>query len=530
MSKPFRYPQEQLDFVRKLIEINDYQVTPAVRLMCEHFKIAYTENIGRAFRKRMRRMKVTNNVATVEDTDVFKDAQNKKHDKTKKRFLISWCQSETPVHKGFLKNMEAYAETIGAQILIIAGRYKNPTSLSSSKAIKKKEKNIQNSWDSSVLPYLDAARHNIHPNLVVLSDVKIQPTSSLPMTGLNGITGLESCVIGHPRVQLKSLPVVEGYPHKLLVTTGAVSVENYTDTLVGKKGEFHHQIACTVVELDSKDFHIRQIVADKNGDFYDLMYCVKNGEVCKCGDTAEAIVFGDLHITEHDPRAVEASFKMAEMLNPKKIILHDVVNSHSISHHEKRDPFQLLRREEDGSWSLQKELDTVINWFKQYPDYQFVVVRSNHCEFIDRWLMNEDWRKNSNKLLYLKFAGLLAEGKAPKGIVPYILSTEIENVYPLALDESFNIKGWELSIHGHIGTHGSRPSPTQLKNLPVRTITGHSHVPHREDGHLCVGTLTHLRVGYNKGASGWLNSNVIIYPNGKASHVHIINGKFTTFK
>jgi len=83
-------------------------------------------------------------------------------------------------------------------------------------------------------------------------------------------------------------------------------------------------------------------------------------------------------------------------------------------------------------------------------------------------------------------------------------------------------------VHGHIGANGSRGGVIQFKNLNTKNITGHTHSPCREDGHSSVGTLTHLRVGYNKGASSWMNTNVVIYPNGKSQHVHIINNKYTT--
>jgi hypothetical protein len=479
-------------------------------------------------RKKMQKLGVTNNVAKIEDTDVFKEAQQKEHDTTKKRFLISWAQSDTPVHKKFLKNMEAYAEAIDAQILICAGRYKNPNSLEASEAIKNKEKNKKNSWDSLVIPYLDANRHNLHKYLQVLSDVKVQPTASTPLSGMNSISGEESCIIGHPRVQLQSLPVIEGYPHKLLLTTGACTHPNYTDTKVGKKSEFHHQIAFCIVELDGEDFHVRQVVADKKGDFYDLIYCVKNGEVSQCGEGVPALVFGDLHLYEEDKIAVGSSFRMASILKPNRIFIHDLANGHSVSHHEQRDPFILLDREEDGSWSLQKELDNIVDWFKKYPEFNFISVQSNHNEFIDRWLRSEDWRKTKNKKLYLEFANVTANGLAPKGIIAYYLQDKVDNLYSLGLDESYNVLGFELGMHSHVGVHGSKSSPIQLKNLPVKSVVGHSHVPHRYDGSLCVGTLTKLRVGYNRGPSGWLHSNVVIYPNGKASHINIINGKFTT--
>ena len=526
-NKNKKYTEEQIEFVKDLV-VKGESVTRSTMMMCLEFNLDYNENIGRRFRKIMQNRGVTNNVVVIEETDVFKEAQQKEHDATKKRFLISWAQAETPVHKKFLKNMEAYAEHIDAEILIIAGRYKNPTSLSASKALKDKEKNVKNSWDSLVLPYLDANRHNLHKYLQVLSDVKVQPTASTPLSGMNSITGLESCIIGHPRVQLQSLPVVEGYPNKLLLTTGACTLPNYTDTKVGKKSEFHHQTAFVVVELDGNDFHVRQVVADKKGDFYDLVFCVKNGEVSECGEGVPALVFGDLHLHEEDKVAVETSFKMAELLKPKNIFLHDLVNGHSVSHHEQRDPFILLNREEDGSWSLQEELDNVVNWLNNYPQYSFVSVQSNHNEFIDRWLRNEDWRKTKNKKLYLEFANIVAKGLAPKGVVSYYLKDKVSNLYSLSLDESFNVLGFELGMHSHVGVHGSRTSPIQLKNLPVKSVVGHSQVPHRYDGSLCVGTLTKLRLDYNKGASGWLHSNVVIYPNGKASHINIINGKFTT--
>jgi hypothetical protein len=522
-----KYSQEQIDFVKDLVE-KGFQVTPSAEKMCIEFDLKYNESVGRAFRKIMQKLGVTNNVTKVEDTDVFKEAQNKQHDSTKQRFLVSWAQSDTAVHKGFIKNIEVYAEHIDAQILIIAGRYSNPSSLSASKAIKSKEKVIKNTWDNSILPYLDANRHNLHEHLVVLSDVKIQPTASTPLTSLNGLTGLESCIVGHPRSHLKFLPVLDGYPSKILLTTGACTIENYTDTKIGKSSEFNHQIGCVVVELDGDIFHIRQIIAEKNGDFYDLNSKVKGGEIFH-NEKIEVVVLGDLHLTAEDKENVEVSFQMLEKFKPNHVILHDIADMSSISHHEKRNPFQLLRREEDGSNSLERELDYIKNWLKDKPKYNYIVPSANHNDFIDRWLQNEDWRKDGNKKLYLEFANITAKGLAPKGIIAYILENEFDNVKCLGVDESYNVLGWELSLHGDRGSAGSRGSAIQFKNLNVRNITGHSHTAIKLDGHLSVGTLTKLRMGYNLGMSNWSVSNIVIYPNGKAQHIHITRGRYTTF-
>ena len=56
-------------------------------------------------------------------------AKQRKFDKTKKRFIITWGQNNTRVHKGLYENIEAYAKEIDADIHIILGRYKNPTSI-----------------------------------------------------------------------------------------------------------------------------------------------------------------------------------------------------------------------------------------------------------------------------------------------------------------------------------------------------------------------------------------------------------------
>lgn len=526
MSKK-KYTEEEINFVKDLVEKGS-DVTPAARLMCEHFGRVFTDSIGRKMRDKMQKMKVTNNVQVIEDTDMFKEAQNKQHDNTKKRFLVTWAQSDTAVHKGFLKNIESYAKYIDADILCIAGRYSNPSSLSASRAIKTKEKVIKNTWDNSILPYLDANRHNLHEHLVVLSDVKIQPTASTPLTSLNGLTGLESCIVGHPRSHLKFLPVLEGYPNKLLLTTGAITLENYTDTKIGKASEFNHQIGCVIVELDGDIFHIRQIIAEKNGNFYDLNNRLINGTV-HSNNKIEVAVLGDIHLTSEDKENVDISFQMLEKFNPKHVVLHDIIDHSSISHHEKRNPFQLLKREQNGSNSLQREIDYMRDWFKTRPKYNYVVPSANHNDFIDRWLQNDDWRKEGNKALYLKYANVTAEGLAPKGITAYILETEFDHIKCLGVDESYSVLGWELSLHGDRGASGSRGSAIQFKNLNVKNVTAHTHSASKMDGHCCVGTLTKLRMGYNLGMSAWNPSNVLIYPNGKAQHVHITRGRYTTF-
>ena len=333
-----KYIGEKLQFVIDTLNNNTLTVTEAVKVMCKKFDIEYSENVRKAISANLSKLNKLKSSINVEDSEALVTARAKKLDKKKQTFLISWAQNNTPVHKNFFKNLLAYKDDLDAGLHIIAGRYNNPTSIWS-----KKNKEGE-TWKNEVLPFLDAARHNLHKNLQVLSDVKIPPTGSTPLSGLNSVTGLESCIVGHPRQQVKSLPILVGYPHKLLLSTGSCTVPNYTDSKSGKKGEFHHCIGFIIVEMDGKNFHIRQVSADNDGNFYDLHKRVKDGKVLENTEGAEAAVLGDIHIAHNDKKATEVSFKMLDKMKPKATMIHDIIDCESISHHEENDPFRLMQK------------------------------------------------------------------------------------------------------------------------------------------------------------------------------------------
>lgn len=527
-GRPEKYGGERLAFVlKKLKKDGSLSITKATKMMCKKFDIEYKDSIRRCVSTMVRNSFGETEVkkGKIEDSKAFRSAQKMETDSSKETYIITWAQNNTPVHSNFFSNIESYAEALGANLHVIAGRYKNPTSIWT---YKNKEEEF---WSQDALPYLDANRHKIHPLLQVLSDVKISPTSSTPLTGMNGLTGLESCIIGHPRQHLKSLAVLEGYPHKLLLSTGACTVANYTDTKVGKKGEFHHMLGFIIIELDGKDFHIRQVNADRNGNFYDLFRRVYDGDVMENTDGAEAAILGDIHVRHNSKAVTKAAFELVDYMKPKHTIVHDIAEMESILHWDKFNPFKLLYKEQDGRDNLEKELDEIYDWVEKHLKYNLVISRSNHDDMLDRWLMSNDWRKGNNKAIYLELAGKLAragEAGEAKGILPILLEERFgDKIKTLSLDDSFRVKGWELAMHGHLGSNGSRGGHIQFKNLNTKNITGHGHHPHREDGHIMVGTLSHLRVGFNRGASNWMNGICFIYADGKAQLIHIINGKYS---
>ena len=147
-------------------------------------------------------------------------------------------------------------------------------------------------WHDDFLPYLDANRHDIHKYVSILSDIKIQPTAVNPMTGLQALSGINSCIFGSPKVQMEMIPVLEGNKPKMVLTTGAATKKNYTDSKSGKTGEFHHTFGFVIVEIkDDETFFIRQVTADdKTGNFTDLYYRVEKTEITEVNKFAAVIL------------------------------------------------------------------------------------------------------------------------------------------------------------------------------------------------------------------------------------------------
>ncbi len=503
--------------------------------------------------------------AEVESAEMVK-AKTKTFKKNTKTFFITWAQNDTPVHAKFFANFLAYANKRNAGVHVIAGRYRNPTSLASEKK--------HDVWSKTVTPYLDAARHDVHKYVSILSDVKIQPTAVNPMTGMQGISGINSCVFGSPKLQMEMCAVLEGCKPKMMVTSGACTIKNYTDSKAGKKGEFHHTLGFAIVEIkDDETFFIRQVSADDNGDFTDIVYHTEfvgerkaiefenvldefkwkrenfgaepfelDGEskVTEI-DRIDACVLGDVHYGYEDKEVMRETINFLDKVNPNHVVLHDVFDGKSINHHESKDPFAQYGKEVKGSNSLKDEVNYMLAGLDDFAHYNnVVIVRSNHDDFLDRWLKNDDWKKQStpkNSLEYMQYSQLLLEQYAMpgrndeiKGVIPLVIEKRFPDFITLGRSDSYIVNNWELAQHGDVGTSGSRGSLQQFRKLNTKIIVGHYHSPGRKDGALAVGTSTVMRMGYNIGASSWLQSHVIIHMSGKAQHINFIDGEFTTIK
>lgn len=439
-------------------------------------------------------------------------------------YLVTWAQNNTPINEKMWTNLLAYKEYLGAELSVILGRYKNPTSVFTS---YKNE-----SWDRQTKDYWDAKRHKIHPHMSIVSNMKIPPTRKYPLRGVKDFSRTDSIIVGHPSLHLVSEPILKGYSPQVLVTSGALTVPNYTDSALGAVGRENHKYGFVIVEIkDDNKFFMRQVEVDEDGSFVDLMHRVDNGKV-KVDFSAKALVCGDTHHWVIDDEVEQINTLICEEFDVDHVVLHDVVDGESVNHHLDKRPLEKAQRFLNNKWSAEKELEDMGDWLETKLPYNPIIVRSNHNDRFDN-VLDQDWRKDiNNSLFYLEYARKTIDGTIGKGgVVNYYLKERFgDNVTTLDYDDSFIIGNYEISQHGHFGANGAKGSPVSFRNLGIPIILGHTHTPFRANDCIYVGTNTKMDLGYNrKGMSSWLQSNVLITSNGKAQHILIIGGEFTTF-
>jgi hypothetical protein len=448
------------------------------------------------------------------------------------KYIITAAQNATPVFEPFLQSLLKYAKHIKAELVVIPFRYRNPTS-------QWAESNESHEWwDESLSSYLYDGRFDLNKNLTILADIKVQPTAVSPLTGLDGITGGKSGIVGHTKLQFKTVPTPSHKLPKIMTTTGAVTVQNYSDTKAGKKGEFHHTPGACVVEKDNKVFHLRQIVACRDGSFIDLDCAVTHDGVKKA-PPALGLVMGDTHRDFICPDVVRATFtdrgSIVRTLKPERLVWHDLIDFYSRNHHHTKDPFLSYIKHHNGAGDVKAEVERACAFVDKHTPKgcESIIVPSNHPEAMSRWLKETDWRQDpENAEFYLETALAVVRSSrmGPGGgeyVDPFtywarkLIKTSAKF---LDRDDSYSLAGIELGLHGDQGQNGSRGNIKGFSNIGTKSTVGHSHSPGIEGGCHQTGTSTRLRLEYNTGASSWLNTHDVIYANGKRSLLTIVDG------
>lgn len=501
--------KEDQKYIKKICNNDNINLDEKLDILVDHYKVDV---------KTMKEM--INQIGMSLSVSQFSSA--KLHTlKTKQRYIISSAQTASPVNLAFLNNIKAYAKVIDAEIGIIATRYRNPTSL------WKEEGDV---WDEKIHEYLLANRQQLHSTVLLLGDLKIQATSPNPTTGVEIFGDDSSVIIGSPKIEMRSIPVLIDKPQKFIYSTGSVTVPSFTDSVAGGKAAQNHSYGFVIVEIENdKIAHIRSVSANSDGNFNDLFYRIENQNIFR--EDVDLLVWGDSHFAQKDIKVTEAFRDLCSDLNIKNSVLHDVYDSESLNVHNIKDPIIQHKLMSENRDDLKKELTQMfseLDWFEENME-KTIVVSSNHDEMLDRVMTQSDWRDNlKNALIFINLLQLKLSGKAPDGLIPYHINSKYKNIKALGLNDSYVVNNIELALHGHKGANGAKGSALGFSKLSCKTIIGHTHSPSIIGGCYQVGVSCKLQHEYNKGLSGWAYASCTLNKHGKRQMI-ILNKESLTY-
>lgn len=446
-----------------------------------------------------------------------------------KILVITSAKNDTPINEAFLDTLETYCEHRNAELIIIP--------------VSHKPSDEPQTYDfpPEIRKYLcEKNRYYPKENLKIFCSLKISSAIENPLAGLDPLSKGINTIIGHPQVQLKTLPRIhEDYP-SIMTTTGCISVRNYRNNKTGTKADFNHSFSAVVVEFDDGFVHIRHLnFDDSSSDFYDLdnHYVAWNKTVQK--SNIEAIITGDEHQAFIDKTVKNATYdgpkSIVGRLKPTVIVRHDVLDAYSISHHHNKNTFLKYEKYITGKNILEKELNGLVDFLDETTPSNATthIVQSNHNEHLLRWLNEADpkvepWNARIFHWLSYKVLGEIEAGN--KNIDPlkmyYESVSNKPNIKFVGRNEKFEIFGISLGSHGDVGNNGARGSRKQFSILPTKCVIGHSHSPGIEKGCYQVGTSSKFGLEYNNGASSWHHAHCLIHKNGKRQLIFINYGKY----
>ncbi|MHB1118364.1 MAG: hypothetical protein ACYCZ7_02495, partial [Minisyncoccota bacterium] len=315
----------------------------------------------------------------------------------------------------------------------------------------------------------------------------------------------------------------------------------YTDTKTGILGDFNHCLGGLIVETDGDTFYIRQINAnDATGSFIDLdMEFTSEG--VRPAKPALSVSLGDVHQRFILPEVVKATFtaksSLVNLLKPKHIIWHDLLDFHTRNHHHVGNWLSACGKQRAGKESVRTEVEEAVNFVNQMTPKgcKSVVVSSNHDRALARWLIEADFKKDPvNAEFYLELAlETLRSTKMGKGGVEFddpfstFASTiSSPNIRYLRQGQSFVLSNVEYGLHGDMGPNGARGTTKNLSTIGTKVTKGHNHTAEIIDGCYSGGTCTGPLEYEGGSPSAHSNSHVVQYANGKRTIIFIINGRY----
>lgn len=463
-----------------------------------------------------------------------------------RRVILTSAQSNTPVWKPFLNNLIAYADWIGADIYIAGFHYNT-------------HKKTEASYAAEIENLIVTGPLNIANRIMFCAEVPITPTAVAPLSGFEGYTHNMWGVFPHPKVQLTSVPVTMNVEPKHIMTTGCVTLPNYSMSKAGLKAHFHHIYGAVIVEIDSDgDFFCRHLIAGHDGTFHDLDVCVEGGRVME-EISVEAITWGDIHPDQLDEEVAMGSWGVAcddsgywvsvsnetdmlSQLAPRYQFFHDTLDFRRRNHHNIGDPHFRYKMHVEGTDSVEQELRNAASFLAAANNTcvgETIVVDSNHDRALTRWLKSADYRAdpiNAQYFLRLQLAcyDAIRLGNADFNIVPYAMEEAAPNVMLdhvtfLKETDTFRIADGriECAIHGDKGINGSKGALRSYAKGAAKMNVADKHSAGIFDGVYMAGHSSKRDMFYNRGGlTTWSHTHIVTYHNGKRALVTMRGSKF----
>lgn len=493
------------------------------------------------------RTTVRNRINTLDDApqpevggQVERLIQASSNDGRTRRFLFTSAQNNTWIHEEFVRNLEAFASFLDAQIIVGTFTY-NMNAYGRMSVKKGTAKRQEELWyDERICSYILDSRFAVCNRLLWCGEQNILPTAILPLSGLGDYAGRASTIFPHAKIAMESVASGKYEGTKLMFTTGACTLRNYIHKKSGLRADPLHAYGALLVEIDdSGSWFCRQIQADDSGTFYDLDRKVENGKITD-GHRVEAVNWGDLHVAKIEEEQVRIMEDMLDSLSPRHQFMHDIFDHYARNHHEVKNHHAMFRRHVGATDSVEDEVKSVALFLQRveraYCDT--VVVASNHDDALTRWLRDADYRYDPQNALFFLEAQLecykaIARGETFAALPWACYRAQCpEGVRFLSPDESFIVcktesdDGIECGMHGHLGVDGARGNARAFARMGRKANVGHSHSARITDGVYVAGVTGSLDMGYNQGPSTWSHSHILTYQNGSRCIVTAWRGKW----
>lgn len=400
-------------------------------------------------------------------------------------------------------------------------------------------------YDPKLKPFLGnfATEFTFNEHLKAI-EAHLNPQQINPLTGLRrlrvhrftseGGTGEEitlkrlktSIIVAHSKQMMETVPTGNESHPRIIHSTGTITKPSYLRNRIGMIANEDHKLGGLIIEIEDGYFWIRQVQFNpKNGSFIDMgKRYHADGRVTE--ERAEAFKMGDCHPGFHDPVALEATYKLWDIIKPKRIFLEDFFDGASISHHTANKKitkamlpayFQTLPAEIAMAREVLGEL------YKKAPkDAQIIATASNHPEHVGRYLDEGRYMKDCSENFKIghQMVVMRLEGKNP---LKEFLDPEKKMMWTNENDD-FWVENCQFGAHGHLGIAGARGSKISHELSYSSSMTGHSHSPSIYHDAFIVGHTSVDRHGYNNGSQNWILCSGAIYKGGHKQLYFIVNG------